>query len=187
MTDALTSVQMRIAEIRQQFYAPAPARVQSAGSTDKLSFAAALEQATSTAAVSGALGSDGIPTELKKYGNGKAPDSALSPIGVGDHKLWAPAAQSLSSLRGEAARAGVTIGVNDSYRSYEEQVAMAKSKGIYGQGGLAAVPGRSNHGWGISVDLELDNNAQTWMKANAGRFGYVNDVAGEPWHWTYSG
>src|SRR5699024_10606009 len=26
---------------------------------------------------------------------------------------------------------------------------------------------------------------QAWLKSNAGRFGWVNDVPSEPWHWSY--
>ena len=63
--------------------------------------------------------------------------------------------------------------------------------------GLAAVPGTSNHGWALAVDLcggiHIAGSAQwTWMTANAGRFGFVQpDWAGpagekpEPWHWEY--
>lgn len=48
-----------------------------------------------------------------------------------------------------------------------------------------ATAGTSTHGLGLSVDLGLDGRAQAWMRANADRFGFVEDVAGEPWHWTY--
>lgn len=29
--------------------------------------------------------------------------------------------------------------------------------------------------------------AYTWLQANGARFGFVNDVRGEYWHWTYRG
>ena len=50
---------------------------------------------------------------------------------------------------------------------------------------LAATPGKSNHGWGLAVDLELDDRAQAWMRENAHNYGFVEDVAREPWHWGY--
>jgi LAS superfamily LD-carboxypeptidase LdcB len=62
---------------------------------------------------------------------------------------------------------------------------------------LAAVPGTSNHGWALAVDLcggiHIAGTPQwTWMTANAGRFGFVQpDWARpgaekpEPWHWEY--
>ena len=56
-----------------------------------------------------------------------------------------------------ARRDGVSIGVTDSYRSYGEQVDLARRKGLYSQGGLAAKPGTSDHGWGLSLDLDLEH------------------------------
>lgn len=132
-----------------------------------------------------AVDADGVPLDLKAYGNGKVPASALQPIGVGDHRLWAPAADAFTRLKAAAAKDGVTIGVTDSYRSYEAQVDVARRKGLYKNGGLAAVPGTSDHGWGLSLDLRLDDRAQTWMRANAGRFGFDENTPREPWHWTY--
>lgn len=46
-------------------------------------------------------------------------------------------------------------------------------------------PGTSPHGWGMAVDLDLNAQAQSWMRANAGRFGFVEDTPREPWHWVY--
>ncbi len=127
----------------------------------------------------------GVPVELLSYGNGKVPADALSPVGDTGHRLWAPAARSFEALRDAAARDGVTIGITDSYRPYATQVDLVERKGLYSQGGLAARPGTSNHGWGIAVDLRLDSAAQSWMRANAGDYGFVEDVPREPWHWAY--
>lgn len=134
----------------------------------------------------GAVNARGVPVELLQYGNGKVPASALSTIENGNgHRLWTPAARSFEALRAAAARDGVTIGITDSYRTYESQVDLVRRKGLYSQGGLAASPGTSNHGWGLALDLRLDGKAQAWMRANAGQFGFVEDVPREPWHWTY--
>jgi LAS superfamily LD-carboxypeptidase LdcB len=84
-----------------------------------------------------------------------------------------------------AARDGVKIGITDSYRSYDAQVDVAERKGLYSRGGLAAEPGTSPHGWGIAVDLDLNTQAQSWMRAHAGQFGFVEDTPREPWHWVY--
>ena len=80
---------------------------------------------------------------------------------------------------------GVTIGITDSYRTYETQVDLVRRKGLYSQGGLAATPGTSDHGWGLAADLRLDASAQAWMRANAGRYGFAEDTPREPWHWAY--
>ena len=57
---------------------------------------------------------------------------------------------------------------------------------------LAAVPGTSNHGWALAVDLcggiNVAGTAEwRWMTANAGRYGFVEDTPREPWHWVYRG
>ena len=127
------------------------------------------------------------PAELKAYGNGKIPANALSEIGDGSHRLWGPAAGAFKQMRADAAAAGVSFGVTDSYRSYDQQVDLAKRKGLYSQGGLAATPGTSNHGWGLSLDLDLNPKALAWMRENGERYGFVEDVPREPWHWTFHG
>jgi LAS superfamily LD-carboxypeptidase LdcB len=131
------------------------------------------------------VNADGVPVALAAYGNGKVPASALAEVGSTGHRLWAPAAESLERLIADAAKDGVTIGITDSYRSYESQVDVAERKGLYSQGGLAAVPGTSDHGWGMAVDLKLDDAAQSWMRTNAGRYGFAEDTPREPWHWAY--
>lgn len=131
------------------------------------------------------LDASGVPRDLVRYGNGRVPADVLSSIAGTNHRLWTPAARSLEALRAAAARDGVTIGITDSYRTYESQVSLAERKGLYSQGGLAAKPGTSDHGWGMATDLKLDAKAQTWMRANAGAYGFVEDTPREPWHWGY--
>lgn len=132
-----------------------------------------------------AVGPAGAPPELAAYGNGRIPAGALAPIGQGEHRMWAPAAASFQQMASAAAREGVAIRVTDSYRSYDEQVSLAERKGLYSQGGLAARPGTSNHGWGRSLDIDTGAGTAEWLRANAARFGFHEDVPGEPWHWTY--
>ncbi len=121
---------------------------------------------------------------LKGYGNGRIPAASLTSIG-GKERLWAPAAEAFLKMRDAARAQGVTLGVNDSYRSYEQQVDVAARKGLYSQGGLAAKPGTSDHGWGKALDLQLDGRAQAWMRTNGERFGFTEDTPREPWHWVF--
>lgn len=126
------------------------------------------------------------PAELAAYGNGRVPPAALQPINAsGSHRLWGPAAGAFTSMERDAAAAGVRLGVTDSYRPLAVQERLAREKGLYRDGGLAAVPGTSNHGWGLALDLDLDDAAQRWMRENGWRYGFVEDVPREPWHWTY--
>jgi hypothetical protein len=184
--EGLSGIAARVTEIQSRIVTIS--RV----STPRTSFATALADAVAPAptvaasASTATLNADGVPADLAAYGNGRIPASALRTISGTHHRLWAPAAQAFEVLRGAAQRDGVHIGITDSYRSYAEQVDLARRKGLYSQGGLAAKPGTSDHGWGRAVDLSLDAKAQAWMRANAGRFGYVENVSREPWHWTYT-
>lgn len=126
----------------------------------------------------------GVSDTMAAAGNGNLPDSLLTAIG-GGFRLARPAADAYQRMVNAARRDGVTFGVSDAYRSYAEQVDIADRLGLYGQGGVAAVPGTSNHGWGLALDLDLDERAQAWMRENGWRYGYFEDVSGEPWHWTY--
>ncbi|SEJ55524.1 M15 family metallopeptidase [Demequina mangrovi] len=131
------------------------------------------------------LNSDGVPVALAGYGNGLIPEEALSPIAGSTERLWTPAAEQLDQLIADAAADGISIGVTDGYRDYDAQVAVAASKGLYLNGGLAAVPGTSQHGWGLAADLDLDADALAWMRAHAREYGFVEAVDREPWHWEF--
>lgn len=133
----------------------------------------------------GAYGPITLPTALLGMKNGQLPEVALESIGQGEHRLERSAAVAFRRMETAAALDGVTLTVSDSYRSLAEQQQTAASVGLYREGGLAAVPGTSNHGWGLSIDIDLEPRAQRWLRANADRFGFAEDVAREPWHYTY--
>jgi cell wall-associated NlpC family hydrolase len=128
------------------------------------------------------------------YPNGLIPPSALCPLGVAGHLLRCDAAAAWRAMAGAFAAAfGTQMCITDSYRTYASQVR------LYGQKpALAAVPGTSNHGWGLAVDLcggiDRFGTAQyQWMVANAGRFGWLHpswadpgNGREEPWHWEYA-
>jgi peptidoglycan DL-endopeptidase CwlO len=127
------------------------------------------------------------------WSNGQIPPETLCALGVNRHALRCDAAASYAQLD-TAYRAAfdTPLCITDSYRSLRGQVTAYALKP-----GLAAVPGTSNHGWALAVDLcggiNIAGSAQwTWMTANAGRFGFVQPTwagpAGEkpePWHWEY--
>ena len=190
--DGISAVTTRISEIRALLHpasmqTASPVR-QAAGSTSLgAGRAAGLSFADALARAAGPPDADALSvTELKAtYANGRIPATALAPIGDSGHRLAAPAAAAFGDLQAAARRDGVSIGVTDSYRSYDAQVDVARRKGLYSQGGLAAQPGTSQHGWGLAVDLDLDSRAQAWMRANGPRFGFVEDTPREPWHWAY--
>lgn len=200
--DAVASISQRIGQIQALVGAgPAtpvtPAAFTTASSTSLTStsfaeaYAAATDAApgqTATGALATAatrLNAAGVPQELAAFGNGRIPSTALSPIAGSSERLWAPAAERLTALMADARASGVSIGVTDGYRDYDTQVSLAQTKGLYSQGGLAAQPGTSQHGWGLAVDLRLDATAQAWMRAHASEYGFVENVPREPWHWEF--
>jgi len=200
--DAITSIQSRIAEIQTRISAferatPPSGALGSASTTTSsaTAFGSALasEQVLASGQLLAAVGTGGsqlnargAPTAYLAYGNGKVPASALSPVSGTDAELWPPAARSFEAMRSAASAAGVSIGITDSYRSFDAQVDVAARKGLYNQGGLAAVPGTSDHGWGTALDLTLDPAGLAWMKAHGNEYGYTDDVPGESWHWHYA-
>jgi cell wall-associated NlpC family hydrolase len=129
------------------------------------------------------------------YPNGLIPPSAMCPIGAAAHTLRCDAAAAYRAMSAAFAGAfGTPICITDSYRTYGSQVRLYGEKPA-----LAAVPGTSNHGWGLAVDLcggiETFGTPQyAWMKANAGRFGFLHpdwaepgNGREEPWHWEFAG
>lgn len=192
VNNRIADIQSRIIALQtQQAVATKTSSASSTSSATGGTFATALadamgaQSAAAAPAKSYSLNSKGIPTELAAYGNGKIPPSALEKVGNTGHKLWAPAAESLNRMIADAKAQGVTIGITDSYRSYPEQVDVARRKGLYSQGGLAAKPGTSEHGWGMATDLDLNNKAQAWMRANGEKYGFVENTPREPWHWAF--
>lgn len=149
---------------------------------------------------------------MSKVRNGRIPTSQLVALPTrwsnqGRDEYLIPSAY--ASFSRMIARAVADTGVNfqlwDAYRDYDEQVEWLKEYYEPARSGRhynsyrifqgkrwgqkpgkpkAAQPGRSNHGLGISVDIH-PGAIHTWMKRNAARFGWVNDVPSEPWHWSY--
>lgn len=128
------------------------------------------------------------------YANGMIPSEALCSLaGTPYHALRCDAAKAYDAMStAYAKRFGSPICITDSYRSFASQVT------LYGQKpGLAAVPGTSNHGWALAVDLcggiESFSGAQhAWMVENAPKFGWVHPNWArqgggreEPWHWEF--
>ena len=126
------------------------------------------------------------------FSNGMIPSDRLCALPRG-HALRCDAAVAYTKLSDAfQERFGRALCITDSYRSYPQQVALYAKKPS-----LAALPGTSNHGWGLAVDLcggvdRFGTAQHEWMNDNAGRFGWVHPRwAGpsgsrpEPWHWEF--
>ena len=130
------------------------------------------------------------------FANGQIPVEVLCPLwGTSGQVLRADAAASFNALsRKYAETFRAPICVTDSYRNYASQVAVRAAKPT-----LAAVPGTSNHGWGVALDLcdgvqVFGSPQHEWLKQHAMAYGWFHPSwaqAGgskpEPWHWEYAG
>lgn len=129
----------------------------------------------------------GAPPGLERFANGQIPTEYLAAIPGTNEHMWGPAAAAFTRMRADARAAGIDLPVIDAYRPLEDQHRLARELGLYSEGGWAAVPGTSQHGWGRAIDLELDDRALNWMRTNAGRYGFIETVPREPWHWEFHG
>ncbi len=134
------------------------------------------------------------PTQIataERFPNGLLPKAFLCPLPGKGHQLRADAAISFAALN-EAYRRqfGKPMCVTSSYRSLGAQQTV-----YYQRPGLAAIPGKSNLGLGLAVDLcggvETFRSAQfNWLEANSKRYGFIHpdwaySSPFEPWHWEY--
>lgn len=128
------------------------------------------------------------------HDNGRIPAVALCPVAhAPGHLLRCDAARSFDALnRAHRQEFGRWMSVTDSYRDYQTQVVLKRRKGR-----MAATPGKSNHGWGLAVDLGGGINSfgsvqHEWMRANGPHFGWIHPAWArssgslpEPWHWEF--
>ena len=133
---------------------------------------------------------------VPKAGSGRLDPSTLTqiPWAPSGTRLRGDAAQSLEQLNAAfKARFGEDLKVSGAgaYRDYDTQVSLKASKG-----GLAAEPGKSNHGWGLAIDINNlgpEGSAKhAWLRANAPAYGWdhpswarVGGSKPEAWHWEY--
>ena len=126
------------------------------------------------------------------WSNGQIPADQLCSLGGGQWLRCDAAAAYTAMSAGYRAQFGSPLCITDSYRSLAAQIDAHDRKPT-----ITAVPGTSQHGWGLAVDLcggvNVFGTAQTaWMQVNAARYGWVHPdwaQAGgtnpEPWHWEY--
>lgn len=139
-----------------------------------------------------ALGCNPLQVALAgDYPNGLIPGKLLCPIQQRGHMLRADAAIAFVSLN-EAYKKqfGKAMCVTDAYRNLAEQQSI-----YYRRPGFAAVPGRSNHGLGLAVDLcggvqNFRSVQFNWLEKYGKKYGWIHpdwaySSPFEPWHWEY--
>ena len=124
--------------------------------------------------------------------NGKLPASELAAIPGG--RLRKDAAAAWIALRAHIGKEqGVWICPTSQRTAYRPLADQQFFWNLYksGRGALAAVPGTSNHGWGIAVDLPTPS-MQAAVRAHGHKYGWgirggklSSDAPSEAWHCTY--
>lgn len=127
------------------------------------------------------------------YVNGEIPASELCVVNGGTMRCDAAAMFTLMD-QDFAAKFGHSIGIVSSYRTYAQQVAVKASRGHF-----AAVPGTSNHGLGLALDLSgniarFGTAERAWIEQNGPSYGWIapdwaahNGSKPEPWHYEFVG
>jgi D-alanyl-D-alanine carboxypeptidase len=201
LTAELTAAAARLAEARAAEQRAAEQRAaQARDAAARRAAAAATALAAARGSVPGIAGGGGgagcLAASPIGEANGFLSDAGLCPLGfVPGHRLRTDAALAMNALNAaRVAATGTSICVTDSYRSYPEQVDVFRRKPS-----LAATPGRSQHGWGMAVDLcggiqAFGSEPHAWMQVNAPRFGWVHPAWArqdgsrpEAWHWEFQG
>lgn len=139
-------------------------------------------------------GCDGKVPVNAQWSNGRVPTKSLCTLWDGKNMLRADAAVALAKLNiAYKKRFGHNLCLTDSYRTLSEQYHLRAIKP-----GLAAVPGTSNHGWGVAIDMcdrveDYGSTTYRWMRDNGPAYGWENPdwaLPGgsgpfEAWHWEY--
>lgn len=155
------------------------------------------------------------PSCLTGQANGKLSAGILKKCGIGNFLLAEPAALACRALVVAAEAAGFKVRATGTYRTYAQQESLFKSRYVtkklegrptrkwdgvmYWQlpkTAMAAVPGTSNHGWGLAVDFAEELNGRPgvesvspkfvkWLVKNAATYGFSAELQSEPWHWRY--
>jgi hypothetical protein len=150
------------------------------------------------------------------YRNGQMPDNKLREITNASKykgaitsdgrriRLYEKASLALDKLIVAAEAAGIPVKINSAYRTVPDQIRVwgENCSNPYNPGvqkcqvrpgqGPAAIPGTSNHGYGLAVDFATSglrrirpgDQLYDWLAANARTYGFKR-IASESWHWEY--
>ena len=137
-------------------------------------------------------------------------DYKLKLVSIGKFKMDATCADAMEQMMAAAKKDGVTLKINNTYRSKALQQSMWESrrKKYMGQGMTleeadayigrsVAVPGTSEHQTGLAADIKGSEEVYAWLAENSWKYGFILrypddkiDITGiiyEPWHFRYVG
>jgi len=123
--------------------------------------------------------------------------SAVVPIPGTSESATPATVSNFVAMRSAAASAGITLTVNEGYRSDATQLSYWNKYNcdVNDCSGRVARPcslggNGSNHTAGIALDLNtpFNSTAFNWIKANGGTYGFYNNLGSrDPWHWSPTG
>jgi LAS superfamily LD-carboxypeptidase LdcB len=161
-----------------------------------------------------------MPASITKVGNGNLTPNMLKKVKTGG-VMWTVAADAFNDMYDAALAAGFKLKNVGDYRPVAAQLAMFKDrysdaptgrkpevtreyqgKKWYLKSGKApsSSPGKSNHGFGLAIDLGYENGGKLtsmggkcldWMCENAPKYGFYLQGSDpqspefEAWHWQY--
>lgn len=116
--------------------------------------------------------------------NGYLPDAVLAPVAGGRLRKDAAARFNAMNvaLRAQGHATVVLNGSLSGYRPFAGQVVMRQSWCSRGACGNAAVPGTSDHGWGIAGDANWMSTTQGYITVNHWFDKSCSDAPWESWH-----
>lgn len=155
-----------------------------------------------------------VPAALRDVPNGRLPAKLLRPVKCGG-QMYVEAAEAFNRMYDQAILAGIKLRNIGDYRSYAQQENLFRQRYStqdlgrnpqvtrqfegrtwYLRPGMSpsATPGRSNHGLGLAIDLDVTTQkVLDWLCASAPTFGFYlqsddpKDPEFEAWHWQYCG
>jgi len=105
-----------------------------------------------------------------------------------DNTILVATACAFSKMRSAALKAGVTLTISSGFRTFARQQYFYHCylcKCCNG-GNLAAIPGTSNHGLGLALDLNTASpGVYNWLANHARTYGFIRTVPSELWHWEH--
>jgi hypothetical protein len=156
-----------------------------------------------------------LPADLAGQANGQIDQTLLTDVGPSG-RLHHTAARAWRAMVAAAFEAGFqfTYTYGGTYRTLTQQTLLFESRySPTGTGGgcktykgqqwckkssnlaTAAVPGTSNHGLGLALDIAMGTSpalassvtpkAVDWLIANAATYGFSAELQSEAWHWRY--
>lgn len=161
-----------------------------------------------------------IPKRVERFGNGRLPDNLLRKVKCGG-RMFVRAAEDFDDLYNAALGAGIELVNIGDYRSYEAQKALFEQRYSKRDEGRkpsvtrvvdgvtywlrkgmspSSSPGRSNHGFGLAIDLgervagktvPLAGKTLKWMCENAPTYNFFlqssdpKSAEFEAWHWQW--